>query len=967
MYVSISSDDTRFSKGIAEARTKLEGLKDRMTAAEESSKKLAKGLAAIGAALLAAGAASFKLASDLNESMNKVDVAFKNSAGEVEAWSETTLENIGVAQGTALDMAAGFGDMATSMGISTDKAADMSTALVNLGGDMASFKNISVDIANTALTGVFTGETESLKQLGIVMTQANLQEYALSQGISKKLEAMNQAELVMLRYNYVLSVTENAQGDFARTHDEAANQMRIFAEGVKELAAAIGQHLVPLITPMIAKANEIIKQLIEMAELIGEEGIQGLLDQFSTSAKTVVVAIAGAITAALIPAFVALGTAIWAAMAPLLPFMAAGAAIAAVAYLIYEAWSSNMFGIQEKVAAVRDAIVAYFQMAVSEALLAFNALKAGVYGILESILNAVKPLVGVLGEIAPGFESAFGRAQTAISQKGDAASAEAKKQAEQFKKSATSLVQSAGQIKDAFSDWSTPAGSGDGLSFADFRSKFESPTDMGSNSDSTPGITSFEQFATAGANAASNLKEAWEITTESLKTRLSQVKTAFEITGNQLEMTGTQAQQLRNEMDSVTAQIEVQKQVVAAASAGYKQMKNEQGESSEEAENLKLKLLEEKKALSDLEKQLYETQTAIKEQTESMRNLADEITTVEKKYREDLADALDDYQKKVTEVYADLEEQEESLTEAYKEQLSERAKAIANFVGIFDEVTRESISGSTLLKNMQDQVDTITDWQSNLNALQARGIDSDLLAYLYELGPDAADELAALNTLTDDELSQYVTLWQEKNKLATSAAKTELRDAYNELQEALDDINQAAAEKLEQYRAEWEEKNAEIKKNVEETLSTIEAKMIETVGNSSTYGANIVTGLIEGLDSQFPALKSKAEEMADAIRDTFSGVMEISSPSKVMAKYGQFIVEGLTGGIQNNLSKLQSAVSGMARLTPEAVGASISNISSSSTVYDTGGNTFQIYLQGSSTRDQADILLRELRKRGVKF
>lgn len=214
--------------------------------------------------VLAAGAAAFKMASDYEESLNKVRVAFGSSATSIEDWSKTTLESIGIAEGSALDMAALFGDMATSMGLTQPAAADMSKSLVNLAGDLASFKNLSIDEVTTALAGVFTGETESLKRLGVVMTEANVQAFALEKGITKKLQAMSQAEKVALRYEYVLNATKNAQGDFARTADGAANQMRIVQESVKQLGAQFGNVLLPVLTPLIQRLNDILKRFTEL-------------------------------------------------------------------------------------------------------------------------------------------------------------------------------------------------------------------------------------------------------------------------------------------------------------------------------------------------------------------------------------------------------------------------------------------------------------------------------------------------------------------------------------------------------------------------------------------------------------------------------------------------------------------------------------------------------------------------------
>ena len=216
--------------------------------------------------LAAAGVASVNFSSDMQEAINKVEVAFGGAADSVKEWSSTTLNSIGLAQGTALDMAALFGDMATSMGYSQDAAAQMSMALVNLAADLASFKNIGIDQASTALKSIFTGETESLKELGVVMTQANLEAYALAEGYTTAYTAMDQAQQVAVRYQYVLANTQNAQGDFARTSDSTANQLRIFRESLKEAAATAGDELLPVITPIIGKLNELIQTFGDLDE-----------------------------------------------------------------------------------------------------------------------------------------------------------------------------------------------------------------------------------------------------------------------------------------------------------------------------------------------------------------------------------------------------------------------------------------------------------------------------------------------------------------------------------------------------------------------------------------------------------------------------------------------------------------------------------------------------------------------------
>lgn len=290
--------------------------------------KIRNGAMIAGAAIAGAGKKAFDYASDTNEALNKVEVAFGDNNKVVEDWSKSTLTNIGLAQGTALDLAATYGDMSTSMGIGTEEAAKMSTSLVDLAGDLASFKNIGIDRVNTALNGVFTGETEALKGLGIVMTQTNLEQFAMASGalqssidnskaaknamarekaqdrlnkaIKKhgensieardaqlklteaeskgeevqqaKLDSLSQEELVRLRYNYVMSKTKNSQGDFARTSDQSANATRVFTESIKETSAKLGQGLLPIFTPLIIKATDFVKKGEEIPDMLENVG-----------------------------------------------------------------------------------------------------------------------------------------------------------------------------------------------------------------------------------------------------------------------------------------------------------------------------------------------------------------------------------------------------------------------------------------------------------------------------------------------------------------------------------------------------------------------------------------------------------------------------------------------------------------------------------------------------------------------
>jgi len=214
--------------------------------------------------IVAAYTASVKGAADLVETVGKTEVVFGQFYDQIDKWSQNSIQTMGVARSTAQDMASLYGDMATGMGFAQDAAADMAMQLSSLAADMASFKNISIETAQTALKSVFTGETESLKNLGVVMTQANLQAYALSQGIEKNIADMTQAEQVTLRYNYVMVQTVNAQGDFARTGDSLSNQSRKLVQTVKQLGETMGTLLIPKVTSVVNSLQNAAQWLAEL-------------------------------------------------------------------------------------------------------------------------------------------------------------------------------------------------------------------------------------------------------------------------------------------------------------------------------------------------------------------------------------------------------------------------------------------------------------------------------------------------------------------------------------------------------------------------------------------------------------------------------------------------------------------------------------------------------------------------------
>lgn len=197
-------------------------------------------------------------ASDLAEVQNVVDVTFTNSADAINAWAKTALAAYGMNEVSAKRYAGSLGAMMKSSGLAEESVAGMSTAMVGLAGDMASFYNLDLDTAFEKIRSGISGETEPLKQLGINMSVANLEAYALSQGIEKSYQEMTQAEQVILRYNYLMAATADAQGDFARTQDGWANQTRLLSENWLQFRGVLAESLLPVLTLVASMLNRMV-------------------------------------------------------------------------------------------------------------------------------------------------------------------------------------------------------------------------------------------------------------------------------------------------------------------------------------------------------------------------------------------------------------------------------------------------------------------------------------------------------------------------------------------------------------------------------------------------------------------------------------------------------------------------------------------------------------------------------------
>lgn len=341
-------------------------------------------------------------ASDLVEVQNVVDVTFAEGAEEVNKWSKSALDAFGLNELSAKRYSSTLGAMMKSSGLAGDEVRKMSMDMTALAGDMASFYNLSGDEAFEKIKSGLSGETEPLKALGINMSDANLQTFAYSQGINKLTKDMSQAEKVQLRYGYLLSVTSDAQGDFARTQDSFSNQTKLLAEKWNAFRGEMATGLLPVLTMVIQVMNNMITVAQAVYDFISANwsvfapliyGIVGALTIFVTYLTLVK-------TWSLICAS---AQAVWNAVMMANPIMLIVMAIMAVIGAIVALcnWIAESTGVTESGLGV---ITGAFATA---GAFIYNLVIGVINAVINAVYNMIKPFASVIEWIVNAFNGGF--------------------------------------------------------------------------------------------------------------------------------------------------------------------------------------------------------------------------------------------------------------------------------------------------------------------------------------------------------------------------------------------------------------------------------------------------------------------------------------------------------------------------------------------------------------------------------
>lgn len=237
------------------------------------------------AKLVQFGKEAIDLGSDLEEVQNVADVTFTTMSDRVDEFAKSAAEAAGLSEVMAKRYMGTFGAMSKSFGFMEEEAFAMSSTLTQAVGDVASFYNLTQDEAYTKLKSVFTGETESLKDLGVVMTQSALDSFAMAKGYEKTTKEMSEQEKVALRYSFVLDQLSASSGDFIRTQDSWANQMRILSLSFDTFKANVGQALINIFTPFLKVLNQVVERMVALSEsfLVFSEMLFGKQTQNATN------------------------------------------------------------------------------------------------------------------------------------------------------------------------------------------------------------------------------------------------------------------------------------------------------------------------------------------------------------------------------------------------------------------------------------------------------------------------------------------------------------------------------------------------------------------------------------------------------------------------------------------------------------------------------------------------------------
>ncbi len=270
----------------------------------------------------------------------------------------------------------------------------------------------------------------------------------------------------------------------------------------------------------------------------------------------------------------------------------------------------------------------------------------------------------------------------------------------------------------------------------------------------------------------------------------------------------------------------------------------------------------------------------------------EKVAQTKKEIHEKLISLNDEFTAKIQETNQKQIDGSKALTQEYEDAVNSRKQSLYSAIGIFDEMEEKAaVSGQKLIDNLRGQNQAFQEWAANLQALGAKGIDQGLLSELQALGPSASAEIAALNTLSATQLAEYVALWQEKSNLARTQAELELTGMKADTAKKIEELTAETATQLDSYKTEWANKIKEVRTGTVNQFNAMVATMPQ-------IGRNVIKGMQQGLSELTPDLLAQAQSIAESIKATIQGALDIHSPSRWGKKMiGHNLVKGIIIGL----------------------------------------------------------------------
>lgn len=390
----------------------------------------------------------------------------------------------------------------------------------------------------------------------------------------------------------------------------------------------------------------------------------------------------------------------------------------------------------------------------------------------------------------------------------------------------------------------------------------------------------------------------------------------------------------QNSMDWIEEEKYYNRLSLADELAAYKRVQSRYAKGTEERKKLDREVYR-------LEQEIYEAQQQYIADVQSVQESANQR-------RIQLEEA---YANKVKSINEQLERDIESLNQQYQDAVESRTKSLYQSYGLFDEVAKkEAVSSETLMQNLEGQVQEFGEWQDILGQLSARGVDSDLIAELQEMGPSAIEEIRALNSMSDDELEKYVSLWSIKHAQARDQATSELEGLRVETQEQIAQLRADAAVELEEYRLTWQSEMAQLEEDTSRQLASLRQEFSENVGlikrdteakmaemteaarkilseaGWTETGQQIPAGLAQGVAQSKSTFIDELTSMALAGVEAVKNTLEINSPSRVFREPGSFTGLGFVSGLAGYAERSFAAGADMADSAVDGLSGAIAGL-----------------------------------------